>query len=289
MQPQRPFNTLPRHVRAALWMLVACASFTSLWILVRLVSAELPAFTILFWRSVTGVLWLLPVFLNTRGLLRTADFMPTVSRALPGMISVAAIYYAIVHAPMAKALAIQSAAPLFAAMLAILFMGLRPGIAGLMSLFVGIAGLFLVIRPDISGIEAGVVAAIISGLAQGVGWLVSRAAFPATDLRAVALWTFMGMVPLSLLLAIPDWTWPRSHVWPLLFAIGACASAGQLSVMRMTALSGIGGLPPYRLFRFLAIVAVAAFIFGEPVDPMTFVGGIAIILGPVALLSRGMG
>ncbi|QMW22903.1 DMT family transporter [Sandaracinobacteroides saxicola] len=278
--------SLPPHIRGPLWMVVACFAFAGLWVLIRLISEELHPFAVVVWRNFMGLLWLAPMLLLTPGLLRMERFLGHVRRASSGIIATFATFYAVANAPLATVLSINYTAPLFATIGAVLFLGERIHRTRIIALLVGFAGMLLVLRPGAAALDLPIIAAIVSALATAFSMVAIKALTGQDDPRAVAAWSFILTTPVSFLLAIPVWTWPQPHLWPLLVALGACAAAGQLALAQAFAAADAGAVMPYDFVRFGLITLAGILLFRERYDVFTLAGGAIILSATIFLAVR---
>jgi drug/metabolite transporter (DMT)-like permease len=277
---------LPASVRAVLWMVVSCVAFSGLWVLIRLVSQELHPFAVVVWRNFIGLLWLTPMLLLTPGLLKVERLPGHVRRAASGVIATFATFYAVANAPLANVLAINYTAPLFATIGAVLFLGERVRWVRSVALAVGFLGMLLVLRPGYTEMTPGLWAAIISALSTAFSLVAIKALTGVDDSRAVAAWSFVLTTPVSLLIALPFWTWPEPHLWPLLVGLGACAAAGQLSLSRAFSLADASAVMPFDFVRFGLITLAGVLLFGERYDMLTIFGGSIILSASITLALR---
>lgn len=277
---------LSANTRATVWMILACVSFAGLWVLIRLLSQDMHPFMTVVWRNLAGLLWLLPMLLTAPGLLK-AERMPLhVKRAAAGVIGTFATFYAVATAPLATVLAINYSAPLFATLGAMLFLGERIRRVRTATLLLGFAGMLLVLRPGGTEMTPGLWAAVLSALATAASYLAIKSLTGSDDPRAVCAWSFILMIPISVLLAIPFWSWPSSNVWPLILGMGACAAAGQLALAHALSLADAGAMLPYDFIRFALITLAGINLFGERYDMLTIAGGGIILVSTIILALR---
>jgi drug/metabolite transporter (DMT)-like permease len=277
---------LPAQIRAVLWMVVSCVSFAGLWVLIRLISQELHPFAVVVWRNFVGLLWLAPMLLLTPGLLKVELLPGHIRRATSGVIATFATFYAVANAPMANVLAINYTAPLFATIGAVLFLGERVRWVRSAALGIGFLGMLLVLRPGTTDMTPGLWAAIVSALATAFSLIAIKALTGVDDARAVAAWSFILTTPVSLLIALPFWTWPSANLWPLLVGLGACAASGQLALSKAFSLADASAVMPYDFVRFGLITAAGILLFGERYDILTIVGGAVILGASISLALR---
>ncbi len=274
-------------------MLPSGIGFTLLWVLVRLASAELHPFALVVWSNALGFVWLLPMLLTGHGVFHREavlrDARLHLRRATFGVFGLFALFYAVAKAPLALVLAIGFAAPLFAGIGALLFLRERPGWIRSIALMAGMAGLLLVLRPGVGVVSPGMLAALLAAAIAAFSSLALGAEANAGDPGAAVAWSLLLMTPLSALLALPWWHWPEANLWPLLFAIGACAAAGHLGLARALHLAGECWVPPFEFVRFGLVAVAGAWLFDEPADPATLGGGGILLLAALVLAVRAHG
>ncbi len=267
-------------------MVVACVAFAGLWVCIRLISEAMHPMAIVFWRNLLGLLWLLPMLLLTPGLLKPERARGHLRRAASGLLATYGTFYAVASAPLATVLAINYTAPLFATIGAVLFLGERIRIFRSIALLVGFAGMLLVLRPGATGMTAGLWAAVVSALATAFSLVAIKALTATDDPRAVAAWSFVLMLPVSFLVALPFGPWPEARLWPLLVALGACAAAGQLALSRAFAAAEASAVMPFDFVRFGLITLAGILLFGERYDAQTLLGGAVILASTIFIAVR---
>ncbi|WP_448586534.1 DMT family transporter [Thermaurantiacus sp.] len=275
---------VPASWRGPAWMIIACIAFAGLWILIRLTSEVLHPFALVVWRNLLGLLWLLPMLVLTPGLLRRDRVGRHLQRATSGLVATFATFYAVATAPLATVLAINYTAPLFATLGAVLFLGERIRAHRTAALLLGFVGMLLVLRPGATALSPGILAALVSALATAFSLVAIKALTGTDDPRAVAAWSFLLTTPVSVLVALPFWSWPPGGAWPLLIAMGACAAAGQLALSRAFAQAEASAVMPYDFVRFALITAAGVALFGERYDTLTLLGG-TVILGSTIFIA----
>ncbi len=267
-------------------MIVACVSFAVMWALIRLASASVHSFEIVFFRNLIGTLVMVPMLVANPGLLKSARMPIHLRRATSGFIATLGTFYAVANAPLATALAINYTAPLFATVGAVLLLGERIHARRIGALLLGFVGMLIVLRPGALPLTPGVTAAVISAVATGASYIAIRALVGSDDSRAVAAWSFILMTPPSLVVAAFVWTWPPLAVWPLLLGIGLCAANGQLAMSRAFSLAEASAVMPYDFVRFGLITTFGILLFGEHADAGTLIGGTIILSTTIYLAYR---
>ena len=178
----------PNLRKAVLLTLVSCVAFGSMWGLIRLATQQLDSFQVVFGRNLFGLLWMIPWLAFTGGFaIRAGQIKGHLQRATSGVIATFSVFYAVAHAPLATAMAINYAAPLFATIAAVLLLGERIRARRIAALTAGVLGMLLVIRPGSLPLTPGVIAAMISAIATAFTIITIKRMTATEEMRAIAL------------------------------------------------------------------------------------------------------
>jgi len=113
-----------RLTRGALYMLTSALLFGAMAVPIRLASAELHPFEIAFFRNLFGLVAALPIlYRHGFSILRTDKLPLYFMRCTIGIVSMLSGFWALVHLPLAQAVAISYATPLFITIGAVLVLG----------------------------------------------------------------------------------------------------------------------------------------------------------------------
>ena len=267
-------------------MVVSCIAFAALWVCIRVASASMHPFGVVVARNLFGLLWLTPMLLRSPRLLDRRRLPVHIRRATSGVVATFATFYAVAHLPLATALAINYTAPLFATVGAVLFLRERIHVRRIAALCAGFAGMLIVLRPGLTPLTAGLAAALVSAVATAFSLVAIKQLVGSDDPRAVAAWSFVLTLPVSVVVAAPFLTVPPAHVWPVLVALGGCAAAGQYALAQAFRRGDASALMPYDFVRFGLITLAGIGLFGERLDGWTLAGGTVILMATIYLAVR---
>jgi len=151
----------PQIGRAALWMIGAIASFSSMAVAGREVSFALDTFEIMMYRSLFGLLMVILILTITRS-------WAQVSRRSMGLQVVRNVahftgqnlwFFAVTVIPLAQVFALEFTMPIWVVVLAPFLLGERLTSIRAMSAVIGFIGILIVARPSPENINAGVICA----------------------------------------------------------------------------------------------------------------------------------
>jgi len=291
-----PFLTIPIPVsatestplppRAALMMIASACLFGLMAIAIRFASHQQHPFEIAFFRSLFGALFALPlIYLRGFDVLVTSKLGFYVARCVIGMLGMLAGFWAIVHLPLAQAIALSYSSPLFVTIGAVLFLGEIVRMRRWSAVAAGFVGVLVIVRPGAETLAAGsliaVMAAALSGMTTVSIKFLSRSEPP----DRIVLLTTLLWVPLSLPAALTVWQWPDAATWPWLVLSGLLGTGGHYFWTRALRLADASMLAPFSYTQLLVVAVLAWLLFGETLDEYTAIGS-AIIIGATLYIAR---
>jgi len=134
--------------QAVAWMAVSTVFFGLMAVWIRLASKQLHPFEIAFFRNLFGLVFALPLLVkHGPSLLRTDKLRFYVLRCLIGICSMLAGFWAIVNLPLAQAVALSYATPLFVTIGAVLVLGEVVRARRWTAVLIGFIGVLVILRP----------------------------------------------------------------------------------------------------------------------------------------------
>jgi drug/metabolite transporter (DMT)-like permease len=220
---------------------------------------------------------------NRRGLL--------LLRGVLGFVALSAFYHAVVHLPLADATVLQHTNPVWAALLAVPFLGERLRAREAVPVAVSLAGVVLVMRPAAlfgagpalppATVGVALAGAAFSGAAYVTVRRLGASEHPAVIVLYFAMVSTLGSIPTTL----PTARWPTPLEWALLLGVGVTAQIGQVAITNGLRLERA---VPATATGYLQIVFAALWgilFFAERLHPATLLGGALIVGGTLALAS----
>lgn len=272
------------HSKAALLLAGAMVSFSAMAALAKATSPGIPFVETVFFRGVVG----LPVLLflarreniglagRRKGLLLLRAFFGTVALFL--------LFYAVTVIPVANALLLNQATPIFVLPLSALV--LRERItwkkAGLV--FLALFGATLVIRPsgDLASIASGL--ALGSALFAAGAYVTVRLLTRTEHTLAIVYWfvwvsTLASALPMAAVFVVPT-----LYELALLLGVGVFATSGQVLLTMAYRRGEAGRLSVIGSFGAVLGAVWDALVWGHLPDLLTIVGAV-LVIGSCALVS----
>lgn len=260
-------------------------AFSTMAVLVRVLSARLPDTVLVFWRSLFSLVflapWLLRLPLHHLGS-RRMDLH--ILRAASGLLSMYCLFYALGRLSIAEATLLNQTATLFVPFIAFLWLKERVPLKVRWAILIGFIGVLLVLRPGRGIVSWPALVGLTSGLTAACSVVTIRRSSrsePAT--RIVFYFCLYGTLGSALPLF---WTWvtPLGRDVPLLVAIGALAASGQMMMTRGYSLAPVAQIGPFTYSAIIFGVLYGWIIWGETPGLAFWGGGLLIVLGGITAL-----
>jgi drug/metabolite transporter (DMT)-like permease len=273
--------------RAVFLMMASTLVFGSMAAVIRLASEQLHPFEIAFFRNFFGFVFALPLLLrHGPGLLKTSKLPLYLMRCAIGIVSMLAGFWAIVHLPLAQAISLSYATPLFVTIGAVLVLGEIVRARRWTAVLLGFIGVLVIVRPggdtfSVASLVALFAAALSACVAISIKFL-SRTEKP----DAIVIYTTMLWVPMSLLPAIFVWETPSGIVWLWIVLAGLFGTLGHMLWTRALKLADASLLTPISFMQVLVVSAYGYALFGETLDRWTVLGAGIIFASNVYIARR---
>jgi drug/metabolite transporter (DMT)-like permease len=279
---------LPPAVPAAVWMLLGCLCFSSMNGIVRHLSQqELPTLVIVFFRSLFGLLAMLPWLLRP-GLasLRPGRIDLHTLRVALALVAMVAWFYGLGLMPLAEATALSFTTPLFASIAAVLILGEVMRARRWTAILVGFAGAMIILRPGFAEFTTATACVLGAALLMAISQTVVKLLAPLEHANATVFWLVLMMTPLSLLAALFDWQTPTLSQLAWLLLLGVVATLGHQALARALRGAEATALYPLDFTRLVFASAIGYLAFAEAPDSWTWIGAAVIVSSSVYIARR---
>ena len=268
-------------------MTLSAVLFGTMAIAIRYASAQLHPFEIAFFRSLFGALFSLPlVWRGGSALLRTPMFGFYVVRCAVGIASMLAGFWAMVHLPLAQAVSLYYATPLFVTIGAVLVLGEVVRVRRWTAVIVGFVGVLIIVRPGTSGFSGASLIAIGAAALSG-GVTISIKYLSRTEpADRIVLLTQLLWVPLSLPAALFVWQWPHGATWLWAILSGLLGTTAHMCWTRALQGADASLIAPISFVQLPVVSVLAYLCFGEHLDAGTALGSAVIFAANVYIAQR---
>ena len=273
--------------RAALLMAASATLFGVMAIAIRYASRQQHPFEIGFFRCFFGALFALPL-LRVHGLeiLRTRRLGFYLVRCGVGIVSMMCGFWALVHLPLAQAVALSYSTPLFITIGAVLVLGEVVRMRRWSAVIAGFIGVLVIVRPTATDFSSATLVALLAAAISGMVTISIKYLSRTDPPDRIVLLTTLLWVPLSLPPALAVWKWPTLEVWPWLVLSGALGTGGHYCWTRALKMAEASALAPLSYLQFIVVGFLAWVLFGELIDGYTLLGAAIVISASLYIARR---
>ena len=268
----------PLH-KASLWMTGWLSLMVIIAVAGREALRELSVFQVMELRSLIGMLMLWPL-VHAAGGLSAMHTGRLGQHVLRNAVHYAAQYgwmAALLLIPLAQVVAIEFTMPIWAAALAVVFLGERLNTAKLLTIALGLAGVWVIVRPATTAMHPGQLIA----LAAAVGFAVSVVlvkSLTRTDAAVVlSFWMLVVQSLIGLVPALLFWRWPSATVWGWVVVVAFCGTYSHYCFARAMQHAPATVVVPMDFLRLPLSAAAGWAVYDEHVDGYTVVGVLLIL------------
>lgn len=253
--------------------------------LVKHLGERISSFEILFFRSMIGFLFVLPLFIrDPLEPLRTRRQGMHFVRGTTGALGNACFFWTITHMLLADAMALQFARPLFMIPLAMIFLAeiagwRRSGIA-----IVGFFGILLYARPFTAGFQPDALIGAAGALFGGLVVVCIKRLATTEPTRVIMFYYAFWNAVFALAPALYLWVTPTWNELALLTLVGLLGISGQACITHGFAQGEATALVPLDYSRILYSALLGYLLFGELPGPWSLAGMTLIILSSLYLV-----
>jgi drug/metabolite transporter (DMT)-like permease len=253
--------------------------------LVKHLGETMPAFQILFVRSLAGLLVILPVAWRFKsGILRTDRIGLHTIRGLVGFIGNVCFFFALINLAIADTVTIQFSRPLIMVVVAALFLGEVVGARRAIVTAIGFAGIMMITRPFGEGFDPWVFSAI-GGAVFGTLVVVAVKFLSRTEPTVVIMFYYALFTTLfSLIPALFVWQALSWQEWALLLLTGTLSIVGQGMFTHGIGLGETSFVMPFDYLRIVYSFILGMLWFAEVPGLWSFAGATVIVGTSIYLL-----
>lgn len=277
--------------RGATMILLSTLMFSMMTVLAKLMGSAIPFMEIVFFRSFFALPVVVLMAVRNRATLRTRRFHGHLGRACTGQAATCCMFFSATVLPLGEQQALTYGTPIFATLLAIPFLGERPGPHRWAAIGLGFLGILVIaLGPGLLGqprivppgvaawvMAAGYVAAVCHGICAAGTTLLVRQLSATESSATIVLWQSLLMTGLSALALPFVWVTPTASEWLLLVGVGMVGGIGQLLSTEAYASAQVSSLGPYT-YTALLWAALFGWIFWGDVPGVTMMLGAALIV-----------
>ena len=219
--------------RGAFFIVASEFSFALSAAIIKFASTSLPSESIVFFRNLFGLLFLLPLILQGGGfnILKTERLHLHLLRAGFGMAAMYCFFYSLAYIPLGDSVLIKSTIPLIIPFMSAIWLQEKITPQIIMAGAIGFLGVFLILKPDGNTNWASLIALASSFFAAIAFVTVRKLSATEPPLRVVSYFAIFGLTISSVPMLL-NWQSPNIQQYIMLLGVGLTTTIGQLFLTR---------------------------------------------------------
>ena len=277
------------HVpRGILCMVIATVLFSIAFALSKWQVAIYPPGEVVFLRSLSSLVVAAAVMLPFTGLSVFATQRPRdhVARGLSQAISQTLTILAFSLMPLAGAVAIGFSAPLFAALVSIVFLKERAGLARWSALLVGFFGVLIVTNPGANSLTLGALFALGNAIMYGSVTVAVRGMTKTESANTLLMWQLVTVAFFQSFLLLFGWRLPAPIDAAMLFASGFTNAIGQYFWTQALRLAPATAVSPFYYLMLVWAMIIGFLVWGDIPTKGLLIGSAIVVASGLFLLWR---
>ena len=266
--------------QAAAWMGGALVALAAMAVASRELAAHLSIFQILFFRSACGLLVVSLILWRAGwGQVRTRRLRGHLVRNASHFCAQYGWVYGMVYIPMAAVIAIEFTAPVWTILLAAVIVNERITPPRMVSVGLGLAGVWLIVQPAGAPVHPAALAVLASSVAFALTYVMTKKLTPTETPLCILF--YMSAVQLALA-AVPsafDWRPIPLQAMHWIVVVGLASLVTHYCLARAMKLADATIVVPLDFLRLPFIAMIGALLYGESVRMSLFAGAALILAG----------
>jgi drug/metabolite transporter (DMT)-like permease len=284
-QIKRRADDVPRGIimMVVATILFAAASAASKWLV-----GIYPVGEVLFLRSLSSLMAGAAVILPVSGLSVYATHRPRdhILRGLSQTISQLALLIAFSLMPLAGAVAINFSAPLFAAVVSIVWLKEPAGFVRGAALLIGFAGVLIVTDPGANSLTLGALFALINAVMYGTVTVAVRGMARTESANTLVMWQLSVLAFFHSFLLFFGWRWQTPLDAAMLFGTGFTNALGQWFWTKSLHMAPAPAVTPFYYLMLVWALAFGFFIWGDVPSSALLIGSAIVVATGLFLFLR---
>ena len=277
----KAFNKILNNMSAPLiaisLMIISGLFFVLMHSAVKYLSKEVHIFEIAFFRCALVIFVLAPVIIQQgKTIFKTKQPKMQFLRIITNSVAMLCFFYGISTTPLAQLTTLGFTVPIFATILAVIFMKEKIRLRRTTALIIGFIGTIVVMRPDIS-IELGALLIIFSSFLWSICLIFIKKLTQTDSAVTISLYFGIGMIPATFILAFPVMEAIDMRQFTILVFIAITGTLAQTIMNTALKKGELALLLPFDFLRLIWSVLICYALFAEEPTFTLWIGGFLII------------
>ena len=283
-----PSSTLKNQLGGIGFMLVMTVCFSTLDASAKFVTNELPLGMVMWGRYFFHFL-LIAVFLlpsAPRNILKSRNITIQVLRSLMIFCAGITFWAGLMYLPLAECTVIAFISPLLVTILSVVFLRESFGPHRWVVVFVGLAGVLLVIRPGVGIVHWAVILPLLAALFYATLQITTRVLGQQDNALTTLFYTSTCGLIFSSIMALLFWQTPTLAQWLMLAWLGFVGAVGHFFIIKAFERAPASLLASFDYVTLVWAVLFGYFLFNDFPDKWTVLGAMIIVSSGMYLIRK---
>ena len=271
-----------------IFMILSVISFSVMDIVVKLMSSHYPTGQLIFFRGFFGLIPILFIIPKERfgNLLKTEKIKLHLVRAFGGAFAMTFLYLGLKFLPIADAITISFAAPIFATIFSIIFLNEKVRLIRWLAIFFGLTGVIIVLKPGTELFTYYSFFPILFCIGFATISIAIKKLSKTEPDYLIALYFTLVLILFGLISISMGWKKiDISHIHYLVI-IGLSGSIGNIFLTKSIREADISLVTPIKYLSLVFAIIAGWLIFNEIPSVLTISGALLIILSTFVIFKR---
>ncbi len=270
------------------YFLISVIFFSVMEILVKFLSSSYPIGELVFFRGFFGLLPIIFIMPKKKFFqnFKTKKIKLHIFRTITGCFALISIFFGLKYLPLADAISITFAAPIFATMFSIFFLKEIVGKKRWFAVLIGFLGILIILKPGTSLFSIYSIFPILFCVGFAASASLIRILSKTDKNYLISFYYTAGLTLVSLFLDPLSWKIPLFKDCLLLISIGIIGSLGNIIITEAYRKSEISLITPIKYLNLIFAIVFGYFLFNEVPEYSTLIGSVFIIVSTVIIFIR---
>jgi|TARA_B110001452_G_scaffold71196_1_gene57491 drug/metabolite transporter (DMT)-like permease len=270
------------------YFLISVIFFSVMEILVKFLSSSYPIGELVFFRGFFGLLPIIFVMPKKKFFqnFKTKKIKLHIFRTITGCFALISIFFSLKYLPLADAISITFAAPIFATIFSIFFLKEIVGKKRWFAVLIGFLGILIILKPGTSLFSIYSIFPILFCVGFAASASLIRILSKTDKNYLISFYYTAGLTLVSLFLDPLSWKIPLFKDCLLLISIGIIGSLGNIIITEAYRKSEISLITPIKYLNLIFAIVFGYYLFNEVPEVSTLIGSVFIIVSTVIIFIR---
>ena len=271
-----------------IFMILSVISFSVMDIVVKLMSSHYPTGQLIFFRGFFGLIPILFIIPKERfgNLLKTEKIKLHLVRAFGGAFAMTFLYLGLKFLPIADAITISFAAPIFATIFSIIFLNEKVRLIRWLAIFFGLTGVIIVLKPGTELFTYYSFFPILFCIGFATISIAIKKLSKTEPDYLIALYFTLVLILFGLISISMGWKKIDISDIHYLVIIGLSGSIGNIFLTKSIREADISLVTPIKYLSLVFAIIAGWLIFNEIPSALTISGAMLIILSTFVIFKR---